>query len=53
MAHIFNDAGPKVDMALVGHADASRHVPLNTRKLPVLTPVGFITGATKTALLPV
>jgi hypothetical protein len=27
--------GPKAGMALVGHADASRHALLNTRKLPV------------------
>jgi hypothetical protein len=26
---------PKAGMALVGHADASRHALLNTRKLPV------------------
>jgi hypothetical protein len=27
--------GPKAVMALVGHADANSHAPLNTRKLPV------------------
>jgi hypothetical protein len=28
-------SGPKAGMALVGHADASRHALLNTRKFPV------------------